>query len=154
MAEQLYWMPLDCTGVPNKVDTEWIFSASLLILRGLTFRDCLIQLSLTSMCERKTREQPKTGSAPVRGSVRLLLWCVCWCVCVCVCVCVCSPLVTASPAVTIGGLLPAPTQSQHTHAQTHTLWSGQSVQLCNRPRKPDPCTGLKLQPIRRPDSHR
>lgn len=53
----------------------------------------------------------------------------------CVCVCVLSPLVTASPAVTIGGVLPAPTQpQQHTHAQTHTLLSGQAVvQLCNCP---------------------
>lgn len=47
--------------------------------------------------------------------------------------CVLSPLVTASTAATIGGPLPAATQSQHTHAQTHTLCSGQAVRLGNCP---------------------
>lgn len=105
-----------------------------------------IQLNLTSMCTRvrmRTREQPKTSSAHIRGSG--------------VGGCVLSPLVTASPAVTIGGVLPAPTQpQQHTHAQTHTLLPGQAVccSVVQLSPEPDPCTRPLLQPIRRPDSNR
>lgn len=74
----------------------------------------------------------------------MLLFCMCECVCVYM-----ASLVTANTAVTIGGLMPAPTQSTYTPPPTHFVV--RTVQSC----KPDPYVSeVKLQTIRRPDSNR
>lgn len=111
-----------CVGWHLTAQVQWMFSYDSLLAAGGWGSGVCVEERY-----RKTTEQPKSGSAPITGSVMLVF----------VCTGSVPPLVTASSAATIGGLLPAPTRSHHTH--TNTLCrQGQPVQLCNRPQKPDP----------------